>query len=186
MIKRPRPSEASLRQTSAAMVGQRILRVDYYILGAGDQLEEWDYGDWHQPTMGISFQTANGATFSATWDDTFGHYGIELTEGSMERYLPTLDGPEGPSTVEVSAHRRWAVLIRDPIGDVRVIWGEGGDGTVPVAIHMRFPSGNVWMVAAAPAEFPPSRRFHTAVDDVVVVFDTAMAAELGLLDSAES
>jgi hypothetical protein len=186
MIERPRPSEVSLRKTSGSLAGRRVVRVDYYVLGTGEQLDHWDFDDWHQPTMGVSFQTEDGTIYSATWDDSLGHYGIDLTEGSMERYLPSLDEPQGPSTVEVTAHRRWAVLTRDPIADVSVIWGEGGDGTVPVAIHMRFPRGDVWIAAAAPTEFPSSGKFHTAVDDVVVVFDTALAADLGLLDIAES
>jgi hypothetical protein len=55
--------------------------VVYYLLTGGDdglEVEEWDFGPWHQPTMGVELLTDDGTRSSAVWGDSFDHYGLEV------------------------------------------------------------------------------------------------------------
>jgi hypothetical protein len=48
-------TEAEYERTALALRGRRIEKVVYYPLTGGEdghEIEEWDFGAWHQPTMG--------------------------------------------------------------------------------------------------------------------------------------
>lgn len=41
----------------------------------GNAPDEWDYGAWQEPTMGVELIADDGDTHSAVWGSTFDHYG---------------------------------------------------------------------------------------------------------------
>ncbi|MEU8197627.1 hypothetical protein AB0C10_27965 [Microbispora amethystogenes] len=82
--------------TVALLRGRRIQRVIYYLLMGGEdgcEVEDWDFGPWHQPTMGVELFTDDGARFSAVWGSSFEHYGLELFRLPMTAHLVGIGEP---------------------------------------------------------------------------------------------
>ncbi|MEU6192016.1 hypothetical protein [Nocardia sp. NPDC047038] len=44
----------------------------------GRLAEEWDFGDWHEPTMGVELAFHSGRRYSAIWNNTFIEFGLEV------------------------------------------------------------------------------------------------------------
>jgi hypothetical protein len=68
----------SYERLVADLRGRAILAVDYFVLMVGEDgadIDEWDYGTWHEPTMGVWLTLDNGVVHAATWDSTFDYYG---------------------------------------------------------------------------------------------------------------
>ncbi|MBO4272325.1 hypothetical protein [Microbispora triticiradicis] len=100
--------------TVARLRGRRIQRVIYYPLMGGEdacEVEDWDFGPWHQPTMGVELFTDDGARFSAVWGSSFEHYGLELFLVPMIAHLVGIGEPGGSAQVDVTDHLRWSSLI---------------------------------------------------------------------------
>lgn len=163
----------------AALTGARLSDVRYYplTLPESDGVEEWDFGPWHQPTMGVELR-AGTKVFSAVWGWTFGCYGLELDECAMDDLL----SPSARQPVSVNAHPCWAPLIGGTI-TASTVWVDAiADGRrTPAALRMSGGSTDLWIAAAAPTSWPPTDEFLLGTDDVMVVFDRAMAASLGIV-----
>ncbi|MFJ6118883.1 hypothetical protein ACWGJX_14745 [Streptomyces sp. NPDC054775] len=170
----------------AGLRGQTIVAVDYFVLMGGDEgtdPDEWDYGTWHEPTMGVELTMDDGGTYSAVWGSTFDYYGVELYPAPMRDFLSHIDEPGGPARVAVAEHSLWAGIISAPIESCRVQWcGEehGSPTPVPEAIHVRTVAGQVWIAAGRSATYEPDGPFHLCTDDVLVIFDTDVAERAGL------
>jgi hypothetical protein len=171
-----RVSEPSFRETVASLAGQRVSRVLYHGL-AIEGIPEWDFGEWHNPVMGVSLSLEDGTPYSAVWGHSFGMFCLEMAREPMDRFLA---GPEW----EVTTNPRWASLIRHPITNAGIVWKfvdhANRTAPVPVAVHLRFPNGEAWIVAALPHRESSPATFSLAADEVIVVFTPALARALEL------
>ncbi|MEU7884452.1 hypothetical protein AB0B54_03035 [Microbispora bryophytorum] len=172
-------------RTTALLRGRRIRRVVYYPLSGGEDrrdVEDWDFGPWHQPTMGVELFADDGACFSAVWGSSFDHYGLELFPGPMADHLRRVGEPCGPVPVEVTGHPRWSSLVGRELTCVDIIWSEDRerDIRVPDAIRLCSRERAVWIAAGRPAEWPPEEAYYLGTDDVMVIFTAQFAAKVGI------
>lgn len=172
----------------ASLRGRTIEAVDYFVLMVGDEgtaPDDWDYGAWHEPTMGVEMIMDDGGTYSAVWGSTFDYYGVELHSASMRDFLSHIGEPGGSARVAVANHPLWAGVASAPIESCRVQWcseDHGARTPVPEAIHLRTAAGQVWIAAGRSATYEPDgpAPFYLCTDDVLVIFDTAVAERAGL------
>ncbi|GAA1580655.1 hypothetical protein GCM10009678_74200 [Actinomadura kijaniata] len=182
----PKPTVESYERLAADLRGQTVLTVDYFVLMAGDEgttPDEWDYGAWHEPTMGIELTMDPGFTYSATWNHTFGHYGLELYRAPISDFVINIGNPGGSARVTVTDHPSWASILASPIESCHILWSdqELGPGIpIPEAVHLRTATGQAWIVAGRSADYPPNGRFHLCTDDVLAAFDAETATQIGL------
>jgi hypothetical protein len=181
----PKLTADELEATVRSLIGRRIDTVVYYDLSADDTAEVlWDMGEWHDVVMGVALTTTDGATYSASWDNSFREYGIEVVPAQMSHYLLGIGETDGPRVWEVTEHPRWRALLADPVLDAKVLWDEDPrDETykVPLAIRLSFPSGETWLIAGRSAAWPPDGTFLLGTDDVIVGFTQEFADRLGLV-----
>ncbi len=186
MSTRLSPTPDSYERLVAGLRGRTVVSVDYFVLMSGDEgtePDEWDYGAWHEPTMGVELITDDGDTHSAVWGSTFDHYGLELYPAPMRDFLSYIDKPGGSARVTVAEHPRWAGIVTAPIESCRIQWcghGHGARVPVPEAIHLRTATGQVWIAAGRSAAYEPDGSFHLGTDDVLVIFDVGVAERTGL------
>lgn len=180
----PSLAEDEYESTVASLRGMRLIEVTYYPLRCGDEgteVEDWDFGGWHLPTMGVELRAGNGARFSAVWGRSFDYYGLEIFQGPMSSQLGLIGEPGGSPEVAVTEHPCWARLIGVPLVGTDIVWSEGDHGLrMPVAVELRAPCATAWLVAGRPAQWPPDGRFHLGTDDVMVVFTQDLAGVIGL------
>lgn len=155
----------------------------YYPLTTGDDgrlAEEWDFGDWHEPTMGVELTFRNGDRYSAIWNNTFTEYGLEIFPRPMVDFL--LMAPGGSVAVPVSEHPHWAGLIGKKIIAADICWDCDPSGTirVPSAIRLGFRGTAVWIAAGRSADTGPATSFWLGTDDVMVVFTPEMSSQTGI------
>lgn len=172
-------------RTTALLRGRRIRRVVYYPLTGGEDghdVDDWDFGPWHQPTMGVELFTDDGARFSAVWGSSFDHYGLELFPEPMTAHLRRIGEPYGSALVEVTDHPRWSSLVGRKVTRVDIAWSEDRERgvRVPDAIRLCSREGAVWIAAGGPAEWPPGEVYYLGTDDVMVVFTAEFAARVGI------
>ncbi|MFB7378857.1 hypothetical protein ACFC6U_40745 [Kitasatospora purpeofusca] len=178
----------SYERLVAGLRGRTVVAVEYFVLVGGSEgtdPEEWDYGAWHEPMMGVELTMDNGETYSAVWGSTFDHYGLELYPAPMSGFLSRLGEPGGSARVAVTEHPRWTGVLGGPIESCRIQWcGEehGAPTPLPEAVHLRTATGQVWIAAGRSATYEPDRPgpFYLGTDDVLVVFDTDIAERAGL------
>ncbi|MFI5717864.1 hypothetical protein [Nocardia sp. NPDC051750] len=187
----PSSSEIAAEQleaTVAQLREQHLADVVYYVLSEGDNgelPEEWDFGDWHVPTMGVELITDSGQHYSMIWDHTFTYYALETYPKPMTEIL-TAGRPWGSMAVPVSGHPEWVKLIGQEIVTADICWAKDPLGTVrePVAVHLGLRDSAVWIIAGRPADPGAASEFSLGTDDVLVVFTPEMAARAGIPDSA--
>lgn len=184
-------AEDEYESTVASLRGTRLTEVTYYPLSCGDEgteVEDWDFGGWHLPTMGVELRAENGTRYSAVWGQSFDYYGLEIFQASMSSQLGLIGEPGGSPEVGVTGHPCWAGLIGVPLLGADIVWSEGDYGLrLPVAVELRAPSATAWLVAGRPAQWPPDGRFYLGTDDVMVVFTRELAGMIGLpLESEEA
>ncbi|GAA2292590.1 hypothetical protein GCM10010149_45340 [Nonomuraea roseoviolacea subsp. roseoviolacea] len=172
-------------RTAAMLRGRRIHRVVYYPLMRGDDgrdVEEWDFGTWHQPTMGVELFTDDGACFSAVWGSSFDHYGLEVFPEPMTAHLRMIGEPGGSAEVDVTDHPRWSSLVGTDLTCVDIAWCQAPEGSlrVPDAIMLRSREKAVWIAAGSPAEWPPTGVYHLGTADVMVLFTAELVAKVGI------
>ncbi|WP_432864891.1 hypothetical protein [Microbispora rosea] len=172
-------------RTTALLRGGRIRRVVYYPLTGGEDgrdVEDWDFGPWHQPTMGVELFTDDGACFSAVWGSSFDHYGLELFPQPMTAHLRLSGEPYGSTPVEVTDHPHWSSLVGRKLTCVDIAWSQDRERgiRVPDAIRLCSREKAVWIAAGRPAEWPPGEVYHLGTDDVMVVFTAEFAAKVGI------
>lgn len=178
----------SYERLVAGLRRRTIVAVDYFVLMAGDEgtdPDNWDYGAWHEPTMGVELTMDDGGTYSAVWGSTFDHYGVELYPAPMPDFLSRIGEPGGSARVAVAEHPLWAGIVSAPIESCRVQWcGEehGASTPVPAAIHVRTTAGQVWIAVGRSATYEPDGPgpFSLCTDNVLVIFDTDVAERAGL------
>jgi hypothetical protein len=166
--------------------GRRVRRVVYYPLTGGEdgcEVEDWDFGPWHQPTMGVELFTDDGACFSAVWGNSFDHYGLEVFPEPMTTHLALVGEPYGPALVEVTDHPRWSSLVGRTLTHVGIAWSEDPKGGIrsPDAIQLCSRERTVWIAAGRPADWPPGETYHLGTDDVMVIFTVECAGKVGIL-----
>jgi hypothetical protein len=187
----PKLTADEYERTAAMLRGRRVTTVGYYPLNGGDDgvsPEDWDFGAWHQPTQGVELTTDDGARFSACWGSSFDDYCLEVLPEPMTSQLNDIGESYGSPRVVVTDHPRWAPLIGTPLLSVDIMWSADPRDTsrspvpvgLPVAIRLRSAAATVWIAAGCCAEFPPTGRFHLGTDDVMVVFESGLAAEIGI------
>ena len=111
----------------ALLRGKRIAGITYYVLMGGDdgrEPEQWDFGTWHDATMGVELVTDGGERFSAVWGDSFDHYGLELFTGPMTDHVVALGEPRGVAAISVSRHPQWAGLVGTELTSVDIAWSD--------------------------------------------------------------
>ncbi|PYC68361.1 hypothetical protein C7C46_29180 [Streptomyces tateyamensis] len=178
----------SYERLVAGLHGRTIVAVDYFVLMVGDEgtdPDEWDYGAWHEPTMGVELTMDDGGTYSAVWGSTFDYYGVELYSAPMRDFLSRIGEPGGSARVAVAEHPLWAGVLSGPIESCRIQWyGEehGAPTPMPKAIHVRTATAQVWIAAGRSATHEPDGPgpFYLCTDDVLVIFDADVAARAGL------
>ncbi|MGI5340680.1 hypothetical protein ACQEVS_26440 [Streptomyces sp. CA-181903] len=147
----------------------------------GTEIEEWDFGAWHQPTMGIGLLAENGTQYSAVWGRGFGDYGLEIFREPMVGLLVVIGQPGGPAAVAVTGHPSWSGLIGVPLVGAEIHWAEDdSEIRVPVAVELRAPAATAWLVSGRPAQWPPDGRFHLGTDDVMTAFTNEAVTAMGL------
>lgn len=180
----PSLTEHEYEGTVASLRGRRLVEVTYYPLSRGaegTEVEDWDFGGWHQPTMGVELRAENDTRYSAGWDQSFDYYGLEILRAPMSSEPGSIGEPGGSPEVDVTGHPRWAGLTGVPLVGADIVWSEGDFGRrMPVAVELRAPRATAWLVAARPAQWPPDGRFHLGTDDVMVVFTRELADVIGL------
>ncbi len=163
---------------------RRIRRVTYYPLMVGEDgcdVEEWDFGAWHQPTMGVELFTDDGARFSAVWGSSFDHYGLEVFPQPMTAHLRMIGEPGGLAAVDVTDHPRWSSLVGRKLTGVDIAWREELESLwTPNAIRLSSRETTVWIAAGRPAEWPPAEVYYLGTDDVMVIFTAEFAAKVGI------
>jgi hypothetical protein len=172
-------------RTAAMLRGRRVRRVVYYPLMGGEEgceVEDWDFGPWHQPTMGVELFTDDGACFSAVWGSSFDHYGLEVFPEPMTAHLVRIGEPGGSAPLEVTDHPRWSGLVGRKLTRVDIAWSEDPTGNirVPDAIRLCSRERAVWIAAGRPADWPPGEVYCLGTDDVMVVFTAEFAAKVGI------
>lgn len=181
-------SAESLEAIVAELRGRRLADVTYYPLTIGDDGElagEWDFGDWHEPTMGIELIFRSGHRYSAIWNNTFGEYGLEIFPKPMSGFL--LIAPGGSVAVPVSDHPDWAGLIGKKVIAADISWNHdpGTAVRVPSAIRLGFREATVWIAAGRSAGSGPAATFRLGTDDVMVVFSPEMSLRAGIPEVAD-
>lgn len=182
MVRQQR-SAAENRHTAASLSGQVITGVRYFPLTIpGTELPAgWDFGVWHQPTMGVELVTGTGQVFSARWDD-YDEWGcgVDLFAGSVSEHLI----PEARVPVDVSAHRSWAALLGTPIS-AGFLWNDFGTGRAPCpeAIVLTAGTGAAWIIAAGWEREESRTCIQLGTDDLLIIFDGDLARALGLYDT---
>ncbi len=176
---------AEYESTVALLRGRCIQRVIYYPLMSGEdgcEVEDWDFGPWHQPTMGVELLTGDGARFSAVWGSSFEHYGLELFLQPITAHLVRIGEPGGSAEVDVTDHFRWSSLIDRKLTRADIVWSEDREGGIrlPVAIRLCSKERTVWIAAGRPVDWPPGDVYHLGTDDVMVVFTPEFAAKAGI------
>ncbi|MFD1543765.1 hypothetical protein [Nonomuraea guangzhouensis] len=169
-------------RTAATLRGRRIRKVVYYPLTGGEDgcdVVEWDFGTWHQPTMGVELFTDDGACFSAVWGSSFDHYGLEVFPEPMTAHLRMIGEPGGPAAVDVTDHPRWSSLVGRKLTCVDIAWSQDPVRT-PYAIRLCSREKSVWIAAGEPAEWPPTDVYYLGTDDVMVIFTAEFAAKVGI------
>ncbi|WP_327149293.1 hypothetical protein [Nocardia sp. NBC_01329] len=184
-VERPSVSTAEkhLEAVVADLRGQRLADVVYYPLTTGDDGRcpgEWDFGDWHEPTMGVELLTGSGHRYSAIWNNTFTEYGLEIFPKPMTDFL--LVGPGGSVAVPVSDHPRWAGLIGENIVAAEICWDHDPSGAVrvPSAIRLGLRETAVWIAAGRSSDPGSEAGFYLGTDDIMVVFSQEMASQTGI------
>jgi len=177
-------AEKELRAVVSGLRGQRLAEVVYYPLASGTdgrEIEQWDFGDWHTPTMGVELITDIGHRYSAIWiwDNTFTCYGLEVFQQPMTDFLTSLGAPWGSVAVPASDHPRWARLINKPI-HADTCWDSFDEVRVSTAVRLGSGTTVVWIAAGRPADPESATTFHLNTDDVMVVFTSEIATQAGI------
>lgn len=177
-------TEDEYESTVASLRGARLVEVTYYPLSCGaegTEVEDWDFGGWHLPTMGVELRTEDGTRYSAVWGQSFDYYGLEIFRAPISSELGLIAEPGGPAEVSVTGHPCWAALTGVPLVGAEILWSEGDYGLrMPVALELRVPSATAWLGAGRPAQWPLDGRFLLGTDDVMVVFTQELADAIGL------
>ncbi|WP_062429747.1 hypothetical protein [Herbidospora daliensis] len=164
-------------RTIARLRGRRIRKVAYHPLTVGDDghdVEDWDFGAWHQPTMGVELSTDDGARYSAVWGSSFDHYGLEVFPEPMTAHLVM----NGSAMVDVTEHPGWSPLVGKKLTRTEIVWS-GNHVRVPYAIRLCSRDTVVWIAAGRPADRPEG-GFYLGTDDVMVVLTVESAEEVGI------
>lgn len=171
----------------AELRGHRLADVVYYPLSIDNEgrPDNWDFGDWHEPTMGVELITDNGHRYSAIWNNTFTEYGLEIFPRPMTDFV--LGGPGGSVAVPVSDHQHWAGLIGKTIIAADICWDHDPRATIraPSAIRLGFRGSAIWIAAGIAAPPESATNFWLGTDDVMVVFTPELSAQIGIPEPAE-
>ena len=176
-------STAENDRVAARLTGQRIVAVWYFLLAAGDEPKpsEWDFGAWHQPTMGIQVATEQGGAFSAMWS----HYqewgfGVDLFDAPAAERLAA-GGPW--CQAEVTGHPAWSPLLGRPV-TVSFLWNDFGTGKPPCpeAVKLASDSGSLWIMTAGWERHEGKLSIQLGLDDLLVIFSDKLIRALGLHD----
>lgn len=120
------------------------------------------------------------------WGSNFDDFGLEIFREPMSDHLTMIGQPGGSPEVVVTGHPCWSGFIGLPLVSADILWSEGDCGArLPVAVRLRAPAATVWLVVGAPAQHPPSGRFHLGTDDVMAAFTPDFAEKLGLPGGSE-
>ncbi|MFI6481497.1 hypothetical protein ACIBH1_26440 [Nonomuraea sp. NPDC050663] len=147
---------------------------------SGLDVDEWDCGTWHEPTMGVELHTDDGC-YSAVWGSSFDHYGLEVYREPMTAHLRMIGEQGGSAAVDVTDHPCWSGVVGRKLTRVEIAWGQDSPSCprVPYAIRLGAREKAVWIAAGRPAAWPPSGDFTLGTDDVMVLFTPELAAEVG-------
>jgi hypothetical protein len=173
-----------MNTVAESLSGKRITRVEYFGFSEDvRQPADWDFGEWHEPIMGLQIAEVGGPVYSVVWGHAFGNFNIELVPAPISTQLRDVGEPDGPKIWNVTDHPRWASLIADPLLQARLVWlrdATDQPGRAPIAICLWFPKGRVWIAAAERDASPPSKHWIGA-NEVMVIFSAGLADKLGLL-----
>jgi len=174
--------EANERMASE-LATHELTGVRYFPLASasGEDPVEWDFGVWHQPTMGVELTTTNGSVYSLIWNQ-YGDwgFGVDLYDLPASNHL--IEGADAPAVV-VSDHSAWAGILRRPLS-VSFNWNDYGTGLPPCpeAIRLSTDQASLWVVAADWSRSLGRTSIQLGMDDLLVVFDDRFVEALGLND----
>ena len=181
VLPKERPDGENER-VAAALSGQLIRAVRYFLLSVDDgpELQAWDFGVWHQPTMGVELIMRSRDVFSAIWNqyEEWG-FGVDLYAGPMAEHL-VADAAD--HWVDVSGQAPWSSMT-GPV-EVGVIWNDYGTGRPPCPEAVTVASGETvaWIVAAGWERQESGFAIQLGRDDLMVIRDRRFIEALGLFD----
>ncbi len=189
LVVSPPPSisitEKHLEAVVAGLLGRRLAEVTYYPLAIGDDgqlTEKWDYGGWHEPTMGVELTLHSGHRYSAIWNNTFTEFGLKIFPKPMTDFLLVADG--GSTAVSVSDHPHWSRSTGETIVAADVCWEHDPSGAIrPSALRLGFRETTVWIAAGCSAYGESPTSFRLGTNDVMVVFTKEMSSQIGIPES---
>jgi hypothetical protein len=121
--------------TTARTLGdRRIVTVRYWGLPYCDA---WDFGDWHQPVMGIGVTLDHGSACSMIWESALAHFNLAVVSGSLDTVIPS--SASAYPVWNVDGNERWLPWISSPIRDASIIQRtDVADRSelTPVALHL--------------------------------------------------
>jgi hypothetical protein len=168
---------------ASALATRELTGVSYFPMALASENEpvEWDFGVWHQPTMGVELTTAEGSVYSLIWNQ-YGDwgFGVDLYDLPAAKHL--IDGADAP-VVEVSDHPAWAPMLGRPIA-VSLCWNDYGTGLPPCpeAIQFATEQTSLWTLAADWSRTQGRTSIQLGMDDLMVVFDKRFVEAIGLYD----
>lgn len=180
----PRQTTEQNEAIASMLGGQAIRTVRYFVLWSSNDQEpsQWDFGPWHQPTMGVELVTEKGESFSLIWSqsDEWG-FGVDLFDRPMADHLI----PEAANSwVDVSDHPAWRQIVGSPI-EVHISWNDYGTERPPCAeaVRLATSSGAAWIITAGSERQQSMLVFQLGIDELMVIFDDKFVEALGLLDT---
>jgi hypothetical protein len=174
-------STAENERVAAQLTGQRIAAVWYFLQSDEDDLESWDFGAWHQPTMGVQVATEEGGSFSAMWSQyqEWG-FGVDLFAAPAAARLA---GGGLWRQADVTGHPAWSPLLGRPV-TASFLWNDFGTGRPPCpeAVKLASDAGSLWIITADWERREGKLSIQLGLDDLMVIFNDNLVRALGLYD----
>lgn len=159
------------------LLGRTIRRVAYSVIPG----IEWESdGAWHHVSMAVELILDDDTSVTV-----FAHpiAGVRLSDRpprEIYAYSPTTEREH-----DVTNHLRWKPFVAAEIQSVQVPLSEPlrvitkEPARLPLALHLSFPQGDVWIAAAESAPWEEN-GFTLLADCITVVFEPALAERMGL------
>jgi hypothetical protein len=165
--------------TARTLIDRRIVTVRYWGLPYSGA---WDFGDWHQPVMGIGVTLDDGSECSMIWESALAQFNLAVVPENLDTVIPS--SASAYPVWNVDGNERWLPWTSTPITDASIIQrADVADRSelTPIALHLRSATNDAWIVAGQPDRHPPT-MWWLGSDEIIVLFTAEMAGRVGVLD----
>ena len=165
--------------TACTLIDRRIVAVRYWGLPYSDA---WDFGDWHQPVMGIGVTLDDGSACSMIWESSLAQFNLAVVPENLATVIPS--SASAYPVWNVDSNERWLPWTSSPITDASIIQrADVADRSelTPIALHLCSANNDAWIVAGQPDRHPPT-RWWLGADEIIVLFTVGLAGRVGVLD----